>query len=90
MSESTGALPRDGFLVRLNNRIEVLSDLLAPLSETSTCGSDSRCKVKCSVTFKVKSFMPPGPALSRASARNMGIEAAMMVTAVSATERMVS
>jgi len=43
--------------------------------------------VTCCVGFKVKSFTSPGPALSLDRARNMGIEAAMMVTADSAIDR---
>jgi hypothetical protein len=43
--------------------------------------------VTCCVVFRVKSFTPPGPDLSLDRARNIGIDAAMMVTADSAIDR---
>jgi hypothetical protein len=40
--------------------------------------------------LRVKSLTPPGPTLSRDNARSIGIEAAIIIIAVSAIDRTVS
>lgn len=88
--ESTGVLLVEYFFLSLKNRLESLLVLPDAPSVPLGCGPDWRRRVRCSVTFSVKSFIMPGPPLSRARARSIGIQAAMIEIAVSATERMTS